>query len=60
LTTVNDRNKRYRLGGLDGSLRIYNLTDAEAGQYECIAKTTIGTASTVSSLKVQGPPGNIK
>ncbi len=60
LTTINDRNKRYRPGGLDGSLRIYNLTDAEAGQYECVAKTTVGSVSTVSSLRVHGPPGKAK
>jgi len=55
---INSRSKKYRFGTQDGSLKIYNLTDAEAGQYECIAKTNVGFASSISSVRVHGPPGN--
>lgn len=42
----------------DGSqLEIHNITLAQAGEYECIAKTSVGRIFTRASLYVYGPPG---
>lgn len=40
-----------------GQLEIHNITLAQAGEYECIAKTSVGRIFTRTSLYVYGPPG---
>lgn len=39
-----------------GYLRITNVTFAEAGDYQCLVKTSIGSASAKTELIVHGPP----
>ena len=51
-----DYNK-FRRGYLDGYMRIYNITDAEAGVYECVVDTAVGTIYASSDVIVHGPPG---
>lgn len=51
-----DYNK-FRRGYLDGYMRIYNITDAEAGTYECVVDTAVGTIYASSDVIVHGPPG---
>ncbi|KAJ7415155.1 Contactin-4 [Willisornis vidua] len=41
----------------DGSLRITNVTKADAGSYTCVATNHFGTASSTGTLLVKGPPG---
>ena len=40
-----------------GHLEIHNITLSQAGEYECIIKTSVGRVSAKSELFVYGPPG---
>lgn len=40
-----------------GSLTIYNITQAEGGDYECIVKSAVGRISSKTQIVVEGPPG---
>jgi len=51
-----DYNK-FRRGYLEGYMVIHNITDAEAGLYECVVDTTVGTIYASSDVFVHGPPG---
>lgn len=42
-----------------GDLEIHNITLSQAGEYECVAKTSVGRISTKSQLFVYGPPGAV-
>lgn len=39
-----------------GSLTIYNMSFANAGVYQCVVKTVVGSISTGTELHVEGPP----
>ncbi|XP_062977747.1 contactin-4-like isoform X3 [Elgaria multicarinata webbii] len=41
----------------DGTLKIANVTKADAGSYTCIATNHFGVASSTGNLVVKGPPG---
>lgn len=41
-----------------GSLSIYNISFANAGDYECIVKTVIGSIETHTTIFVDGPPSS--
>jgi hypothetical protein len=43
----------------EGSLEINNITLGQAGEYECVAKTSVGRISTKTHLFVYGPPGAV-
>lgn len=43
----------------DSGLEIHNITLAQAGEYECVAKTSVGRISTKTHLFVYGPPGAV-
>ena len=45
--------KGYR----QGHLRIVNVTLADSGVYECVAKTPVASISISTTLNVLGPPG---
>ncbi|XP_031782439.1 contactin [Nasonia vitripennis] len=40
-----------------GQLDIINATFAEAGDYECIVKSTVGRISSRTTITIEGPPG---
>jgi len=42
-----------------GRLEIHNITANQAGEYECIAKTSVGRIGAKAILYVYGPPGPI-
>lgn len=42
---------------VDGHLEIHNITLSQAGEYECIVKTSVGRVSAKSEVFVYGPPG---
>ena len=42
-----------------GRLEIHNITANQAGEYECIAKTSVGHIGVKSTLYVYGPPGPV-
>lgn len=42
-----------------GHLEINNITLSQAGEYECVAKTSVGRISTKTALFVYGPPGAV-
>ena len=50
------RMPQFSLGFELGYLKISNVTFAEAGEYTCLVKSSIGTASAKTELLVQGPP----
>lgn len=50
-----DSGGRDTSGG-QGYLRIINVTFAEAGEYTCLVKTSVGQAMARTELLVQGPP----
>ncbi|UYV67456.1 CNTN3 [Cordylochernes scorpioides] len=50
-------NPRYSLGSYPGYLRIVNITQSEAGNYQCVTKTHIGRIGDKTELLVIGPPG---
>ncbi len=52
-----DYNK-FRRGYLEGYMVIHNVTDAEAGLYECVVDTAVGTIYASSDVFVHGPPGS--
>ncbi|XP_055522931.1 contactin [Wyeomyia smithii] len=39
------------------SLEVYNLTQLDAGEYECIAKSAVNQIVSKTTVFVQGPPG---
>lgn len=41
-----------------GVLSIYNLTFANAGEYECIAKTVVGSIESHTTVYIDGPPSS--
>uniref|UniRef100_A0A3P9AKM5 Neogenin 1b n=1 Tax=Esox lucius TaxID=8010 RepID=A0A3P9AKM5_ESOLU len=57
-------NSRLCLGKLEvvggGSLQIYNLTEADAGVYTCLADNANGTIEARTELTVQAPPQFLK
>ena len=42
-----------------GHLEINNITLSQAGEYECVAKTSVGRITAKTSLFVYGPPGAV-
>ncbi|XP_014219381.1 contactin [Copidosoma floridanum] len=52
-----DINPNPRLVTDAGQLNIINATFAEAGDYECIVKSTVGRISSRTSITIEGPPG---
>ena len=42
-----------------GHLEINNITLSQAGEYECIAKTSVGRIAAKTNLFVYGPPGAV-
>lgn len=52
-----DLKKNPRLLIDAGILDIINITFADAGEYECIIKSAVGSISTRSLIVVEGPPG---
>lgn len=48
-------NPRIKIDG--GILDLINITFAEAGEYECIVKSAVGSIKTKTMLYVEGPPG---
>ena len=42
-----------------GRLEIHNITANQAGEYECITKTSVGRIGAKAILYVYGPPGPI-
>lgn len=46
---------KYRVGY--NSLEVYNLTQLDAGEYECIAKSAVNKIISKTNVFVQGPPG---
>ena len=47
----------YTVAKDSGNLAIHNITLNHAGEYECIAKTSVGRISAKTSVFVYGPPG---
>jgi len=47
----------YNRSHVDGHLEIHNITLSQAGEYECIVKTSVGRVSAKSEVFVYGPPG---
>lgn len=45
--------------GREGDLEIHNITLAQAGEYECVAKTSVGRISFKTYVYVYGPPGTV-
>ncbi|KAH9425880.1 Contactin-3 [Dermatophagoides pteronyssinus] len=52
-----DRMPQYSMAGIDGNLRINNLTLAETGEYECIVQTTVGLTSATTKIQLYAHPG---
>lgn len=50
------RSPQYSMGHDLGYLRITNITFAEAGEYVCEVRTSVGTADAHTELIVHGPP----
>jgi len=48
---------KYRRGRLDGTLIISNISYAEAGKYECVVNSAVGTIYAHSEVIVHGKPG---
>ena len=54
--------KKFRRGVRDGHLIIQNITIAEAGSYQCMVETAVGTIFATSNVIVHsqpGPPGGV-
>ena len=54
--------KKFRRGVKDGHLVIQNITIAEAGSYQCMVETAVGTIYATSNVIVHsqpGPPGGV-
>ena len=58
LEFVTMREPPYERGYRAGHLRIPNVTLADAGVYECVAKTPVATIAIMTTLMVNGPPGS--
>lgn len=52
------RMPQFSLGDDLGYLKISNITFAEAGDYQCQVKTSIGTANAKTELIIHGPPAS--
>lgn len=48
---------QFSMSGLDGDLRITNLTLAETGDYECIVETNVGSISASTKIVLYAQPG---
>ncbi|KAH0545705.1 contactin [Cotesia glomerata] len=48
-------NPRYQI--YDGTFHLINITLSDAGEYECVLKSAVGTISSKSTMIVYGPPG---
>lgn len=38
-------------------MEIWNVTFADAGDYECVVKSAVGRVRTKTTVAVEGPPG---
>ncbi|XP_042239978.1 contactin-like isoform X2 [Homarus americanus] len=54
---MSKREPPYQKGNRAGHLRIVNLTLADAGVYECVAKTPVAKIAISTTLVIHGPPG---